>query len=198
MKITVDDKILNKLSPKERCIYLYYMLYPDKTLREIAYDLHITFYKARVTLLSVKKNKNQSEINQKINQKSIRVQPLQMDSSSTSSIKNQSENQTKIKQDFVKYKDNFPCSKWQNKLYNDLIPFIEKYGKNMIADFCDYWNEPNKSKSDCRWHMEKTWSINGRLSLWSRREKKNRNKSSMILNDNSESKYDKDDEIWGQ
>lgn len=87
------------------------------------------------------------------------------------------------------------CDKWQNELYNNLIPYVETYGKEMIVEFCNYWNEPNKSKSDCRWHMEKTWSINGRLSLWSRRTKITQ-KTNMILTDNNESKYDNDKNIW--
>ena len=66
MKIDIDENALNKLQPKDRCIYLYSLLYPDKPLRDIAHDLRITVYKARVILLSVKSVKNQTKIKQKI------------------------------------------------------------------------------------------------------------------------------------
>ena len=195
MKIDIDENALNKLQPKDRCIYLYSLLYPDKPLRDIAHDLRITVYKSRVILLSVKSVKKQTKIKQKIKQKSNTVEPVAIEDADEFSNKKQTENQTKIKQNYVKYTDGFLCDKWQNELYNNLIPYVETYGKEMIVEFCNYWNEPNKSKSDCRWHMEKTWSINGRLSLWSRRTKITQ-KTNMILTDNNESKYDNDKNIW--
>ncbi|TDO21926.1 DUF6291 domain-containing protein [Pedobacter duraquae] len=49
-----------------------------------------------------------------------------------------------------------------------LIPFVEKYGKDVIRDFCDYWTEPNKSNTKFRQENETTWSTPLRLSRWAK------------------------------
>lgn len=56
------------------------------------------------------------------------------------------------------------------KFYNELVPFVEHYGRKMIRDFYDYWTEPNKSKSKMRFELEKTWDLNRRLVTWANRE----------------------------
>lgn len=58
------------------------------------------------------------------------------------------------------------------EFYKSLIPYVDKYGKEMVRDFYDYWSEPNKSKRKMRWEMEKTWDLDRRLNYWSRNNKK--------------------------
>ena len=47
-----------------------------------------------------------------------------------------------------------------------LIPFVEKYGKETVRAFFDYWREPNKSKTKMNWETKKTWDLNLRISRW--------------------------------
>ena len=54
--------------------------------------------------------------------------------------------------------------------YNTLIPFVTKYGKEMVREFFDYWTEPNKSKTRMRFELEQTWDLSRRLALWARRD----------------------------
>ena len=54
--------------------------------------------------------------------------------------------------------------------YQSLIPYVQRYGKDMIRHFYDYWSEMNKSKSRMRWEGEKTWELERRLEYWSRRD----------------------------
>ena len=61
--------------------------------------------------------------------------------------------------------------KLQQQLSDSLIPFVSVYGNDMIRNFFKYWSEPNKSHSNCRWNMEKTWDISRRLSYWSNHSK---------------------------
>lgn len=57
------------------------------------------------------------------------------------------------------------------KFYNSLVPFVQMYGKAMVRDFFDYWSEPNKSETQMRYELERTWSLNLRLAYWSRNKK---------------------------
>jgi len=47
-----------------------------------------------------------------------------------------------------------------------LIPFIDKYGKDGVREFCDYWTEPNKSNTKFKQETEKTWDTELRLKRW--------------------------------
>ena len=55
------------------------------------------------------------------------------------------------------------------KFKDELTPFVEQYGKDMIRAFFDYWSEPNKAKTKMRDEMQKTWDVSGRLRTWERR-----------------------------
>ncbi len=57
------------------------------------------------------------------------------------------------------------------KFYNSLVPFVQMYGKAMVRNFFDYWSEPNKSETQMRYELERTWSLNLRLAYWSRNKK---------------------------
>lgn len=61
--------------------------------------------------------------------------------------------------------------------YKSLIPFLEKYPKEMIRQFFEYWSEMNKSRTKMRWEQEKTWEADKRLRTWASREKNYENKS---------------------
>ena len=54
---------------------------------------------------------------------------------------------------------------------NSLIPFKQKYSIDMLKNFFDYWTEPNPSKTKMRFELEKTWSIERRLTTWANRQK---------------------------
>ena len=70
------------------------------------------------------------------------------------------------------YNDNVNDNK--NKNIEELTPFVEKYGKDMIFAFFDYWSEPDKAKNKMRCEMQKTWSTAGRLRTWERRNNEKR------------------------
>ena len=58
-----------------------------------------------------------------------------------------------------------------------LVPYMEKYGKEMIRAFFDYWGELNKSETKMRYEMQKTWEVNLRLATWAKNEKPQYNKA---------------------
>lgn len=87
----------------------------------------------------------------------------------------------------------------KEKFYASLVPFVDKYGKDMIRDFFDYWSEMNRSKSKMRFEQQSTWELALRLKTWADREKipkKDGNpKVGVILTDNSIEKF-KNQKLW--
>ena len=87
----------------------------------------------------------------------------------------------------------------KEKFYTSLVPFVDKYGKDMIREFFDYWSEMNRSKSKMRFEQQSTWELALRLKTWADREKipkKDGNpKVGVILTDNSIEKF-KNQKLW--
>ena len=46
------------------------------------------------------------------------------------------------------------------------------YDVTLKKEFCDYWTEPNKSKSKMKFELNKTWSTKLRLKTWAANQKK--------------------------
>ena len=55
--------------------------------------------------------------------------------------------------------------------YQELVPYVETYGRAMVREFFDYWSEPNKSRSKMRYEQEKTWDLSRRLARWANHNK---------------------------
>ena len=77
----------------------------------------------------------------------------------------------------------------EHEFGESLIPYIEKYSKETIRAFFNYWTERNKSGTKMRFELEKTWETAKRLQTWASREKVQ--KSTTTLK-SSEMNYDKD------
>ena len=60
--------------------------------------------------------------------------------------------------------------KRKHEFGESLVPYMERYGKDMIRAFFNYWSEFNKSKTKMRWEMEKTWETSRRLVTWASRD----------------------------
>lgn len=58
----------------------------------------------------------------------------------------------------------------KQEFYNSLVPYVEKYGKDMIREFFDYWSEMNRSQTMMRFEQQRTWETKRRLSTWASRE----------------------------
>ena len=65
--------------------------------------------------------------------------------------------------------------KRKGEFYNTLIPYVERYGKEMVRSFFDYWSEMNKSQTKMRYEKQETWEVGLRLATWAKREKGNYN-----------------------
>lgn len=60
--------------------------------------------------------------------------------------------------------------KRKEKFKEMMMPYKEKYDREILNTFYLYWTEPNKSKSKMRFEMEKTFEIGRRLSTFKRNE----------------------------
>lgn len=60
--------------------------------------------------------------------------------------------------------------------YQTLVPFVERYGKEMIRAFFNYWSELNRSETKMLFETKKTWEVSKRLATWANKEKFNGNK----------------------
>ena len=58
------------------------------------------------------------------------------------------------------------------KFASTLEPFVLKYGRDSIKAFYLYWTEPNKSNTKFKQELEKTWSLERRLTTWIDNESK--------------------------
>ena len=77
----------------------------------------------------------------------------------------------------------------EHEFGESLIPYVEKYSKETIRAFFNYWSEKSKSGAYMRFELEKTWETSKRLQTWASREKVQ--KSTTTLK-SSEMNYDKD------
>lgn len=61
------------------------------------------------------------------------------------------------------------------KREQDFIELVNTYSNiysvSMLKAFCNYWTEPNKSKTKMRFELEKTFEIGRRLAKWSSNDK---------------------------
>lgn len=53
-----------------------------------------------------------------------------------------------------------------------LNPYLEKYGREFLNDFYLYWTEPTLNNKKLKYELEKTWSLDRRLSTWESNAKK--------------------------
>jgi hypothetical protein len=59
------------------------------------------------------------------------------------------------------------------KFAETLKPFIEKYGREFLIEFYNYWTEPNKSGKKFRQEDQNFWDLSKRLFTWEKNNKGN-------------------------
>lgn len=59
----------------------------------------------------------------------------------------------------------------KQKFYEDCKPYLEKYPKEMLRAFYNYWTELNKSETKMKYELQQTFEIGKRLATWAGRDK---------------------------
>lgn len=60
--------------------------------------------------------------------------------------------------------------KRRDVFYKSLIPYVERYGSEMIRAFYDYWSELTKSETKMKFELNKTWELGKRLATWAKND----------------------------
>ena len=156
------DKLKKKFS--NATILLDQLIKSDIIKHENKHDkIKIDFLLTQYDLLSEKRKLRQSAGSKGGNAKAMLKQK--------DSYKDKDNNKDKIDIDIRKL-----------KFANTLKPFVEKYGKEMIRAFYDYWTEPNKSNSKFKQELQKTWSLERRLDTWSGNDTNFKPKKQVVYN----------------
>lgn len=57
------------------------------------------------------------------------------------------------------------------RFYDEIASYVDRYPREMLRSFFDYWSESNKSRTKMRYEMQPTWELSRRLSTWASRDK---------------------------
>jgi len=58
----------------------------------------------------------------------------------------------------------------KQKFYEDCKPYLEKYPKEMLRAFYNYWIEMNKSQTKLRFELQPVFEIGKRLATWAKKD----------------------------
>jgi hypothetical protein len=64
-----------------------------------------------------------------------------------------------------------PLSERKEDFKQTLVPYVEKYGRDMLNEFFKYWTESNKSETAFRYEGQKFWDLSKRLTTWHKNQK---------------------------
>ena len=54
----------------------------------------------------------------------------------------------------------------RQQFQDELKPYVERYGADMMNNFFAYWSETNKMRTKMRFELERTWDVSRRLARW--------------------------------
>jgi len=69
----------------------------------------------------------------------------------------------------VRLKKEEKINKLKKDFYNELIPYVAIYGKEVIREFYDHFCQANATRTNIGRYMSKTWDTSLRLKNWLRR-----------------------------
>lgn len=78
----------------------------------------------------------------------------------------------------------------KQSFYDSLIPFSDRYPKEMLRSFFDYWSELNPSGKKMKFEMQKTWETPKRLATWASKEPVKRTNKPNFANHDNDKTYE--------
>lgn len=73
----------------------------------------------------------------------------------------------------VRLKKEEKLDKLKKDFYNELIPYVATYGKEIIREFYDHFCQANSTRTNIGRYMQKTWDTDLRLKRWVSRSNSN-------------------------
>jgi len=90
------------------------------------------------------------------------------------------ENASTLPRVYAYARDGTALERRRTAFYDSLVPYVEKYGRDMIREFFDYWSEENQAHTKMRYEMEKTWGLSRRLATWSQKQQQFKQRDNAI------------------
>lgn len=179
-KAIIDDCIDFELWVLQDGYFLSNRVLRNKTDREKIRQKRIEAGKkgGEANALNIKANASKNEANGKqIEANSSTRQDITRDNSKPSSNEEEidislADKEKYKKEHWIGWATRKEIVKKKDAFTKMLIPWVEKYGKELCNSFWKYWTEPNKNKSgQLRWEAEKFFDFDARLRTFKKNEK---------------------------
>jgi len=156
--------------------------YSKRVLENIEKMEDIKEKRSNAGKISAEKRKNATCVEQSLTSVQQNLTSVQQNLTQSNKIKENKIKENKIKEIKDINKDCFVADKSaiktkdlefrKNEFKNNLEPFLEIYGRELLNDFFRYWTEHNPDGKKMRFEMEKVFDISKRLKTWSNNENK--------------------------
>ena len=135
------------------------------------YDASQMKYREKVArMLKNREKQDISETSQDISETSQEISETSQDIASNTIHINTSHNNTSSKERKPKKGASLSLSERKEVFRKELEQYSDKYDRDMLNDFFQYWTQPNKSKSKMKFEDEKFWDTKARLDAWKNRK----------------------------
>ena len=77
-----------------------------------------------------------------------------------------------------------------------LKPYLEKYGKDTLNNFYQYWTQVNEGGTKMLWEMQKVFQIPNRLATWHSKEQQKQNNTDIGVNLKDSTRKNYTEGVW--
>ena len=83
----------------------------------------------------------------------------------------------------------------KEKFYQSLVPYVTKYGKDMVRAFYDYWTEKTYGGRKMRFEKQQAFEISKRLSTWQKNDLSYANRDNTRFGQSGSTRAERDAEF---
>ena len=83
----------------------------------------------------------------------------------------------------------------KEKFYQSLVPYVAKYGKDMVRAFYDYWTEKTYGGRKMRFEKQQAFEISKRLATWQKHDLSYANRDNTRIGQSGSTRAERDAEF---
>lgn len=83
----------------------------------------------------------------------------------------------------------------EEKFYQSLVPYVAKYGKDMVRAFYDYWTEKTYGGRKMRFEKQQAFEISKRLATWQKHDLSYANRDNTRIGQSGSTRAERDAEF---
>lgn len=83
----------------------------------------------------------------------------------------------------------------KEKFYQSLVPYVAKYGKDMVRAFYDYWTEKTYGGQKMRFEKQQAFEISKRLATWQKHDLSYANRDNTRIGQSGSTRAERDAEF---